>query len=261
MTAAALGCGARSSLGLSAPAADAGVLAPDSSGDSRPTPIDGASCSAAAAGIADQVKATPGSCTTVVRIDAATLAPTAYRILCAAPSWENYVGALEAASADTKLPFLACDPPPPLSGETPADEFVFVLPGAAGTCAGSADGWVTATSVRTTLTVLGGVIGAGATSRGLVYPTAWRPTSEIGVGCTSVATMTGMRGWDTTGPASPLPALDASILSSVTKALQNTALLDGLAKAGSVFESVVLKYSPTTTDPSAEYLVMVNSGP
>ncbi len=188
-----------------------------------------------------------GSSSGVVRLDYLTR-----RIL----GWQLFIGkyaqvtepaARERAQADTGYGAGGQMLNPP----GPEDAHVFYEP--PGDFGGAA-----AVSARTGLTLFGGSIiwdGAGE----ITYPKTWRPAPTLGSGCTPILGNISARGYDLSGGGS-LAAQDIEAALDIVRA---TALPEGLATSGYLFDAVVLLYprSVGAFNPlTAEWIVILNGG-
>ncbi len=206
-----------------------------------------ADCDAAASAIAGRTL-TGGACTSVVRLDYATLAPEGYQILCGAYAKLVEADARATAQHDTGFGQGGVL----LGGPDPTDAWLFYeSPGDFG--------GVGVVSVVTGLSVFGaGIVWMGKGD--VTWPKTWDPPGELGSQCADPLLLPPpARGWDLAQGA-PLP--DDEVARAVN-AVWSTALPAGLAKTSYFFDAVVLMYPPTVggVDPSvAEYVVLVDSG-
>ena len=218
-------------------------------------------CEAVVDAISARASAQIGSCTTLVRVDAASRAILGYSLFCGAYGSTTEAAARDRAKLETGLG--SCFSPPSITGANPPDDFVFFQAATAAACACCGDGWVTAVSARNGQTVFGARILLGD-GDGPVFPATVSPASELGLYCGSSMRQPPVRGFDLTGLGSlggTPPALDAPTLSAALDAVRETALPAGLWKNGYVFDAVVLKYGAQAISPAhAEWIVLLNSG-
>jgi hypothetical protein len=206
----------------------------------------GQACDAAAEGIA-QAATGAGSCTSVVRLDYASLAVLGFQLACGPYAKPAEADARAAAQKDTGFGQTGTA----AAGDTPSDDFVFVV--AASDFGGSA-----AVSAHTGLSVFGGsTVWAGKGD--ITYPKAWRPAADLGLGCGQTGIpMPPARGFDLASGA-PLPS--AQVNAALAKVWE-TALPAGLAKVAYLIDAMVLLYprSVGAFDPTtAEWIVLIGS--
>jgi hypothetical protein len=208
-------------------------------GDSLDTPND---CSAIAASIASQTQLI-GTCTAVVRLDYATLRIIAHAFICG-----KYRSIDEATARETASPDGFFVDSTSLSGSSPEDEWVFLVPPSDRT------GGAAAVSARSGASVFVGTI--PRTGKGLLtIPSHWDP-SDLGSGCASPASVP-VRSFDLTGGPATARMREAA------DTVLGTALPSAFGQWGYVFDVVVLLYpgSAATSDSvQAEYIVLVNAG-
>jgi hypothetical protein len=209
-------------------------------------PVD---CATATTALADEIYAELGrSCTATVRLHYTTRMVLGFAITCGAYAAVNEATARATAEADTGYG----DPAALLGGPVPEDAWVFYQ--APGDLGGAS-----AVSSHTGLTVFGGSIvwdGAGD----LVYPTAWRPGSELGSGCTPTNPPSLARGFDLALEGAVLASADVDAALGV---IARTALPAAFWQGGYLFDAVVLLYPRTVGafDPvTAEWIVILSGG-
>ena len=206
-----------------------------------------ADCKAALASIAEQTSGVK-ACTTLVRLDYQTYAIKGFHIFCDPYAATTEAAARATAQADTGFGQAGQF----LSGPVPVeDEYVFwESPGDFGGA-----GVVSARSGKTVFG--GGVVWAGAGQ--ITYPATFQPPGLLGEKCDNVSPLPSARGWDL-GGGQPLSTAQ---ITAALDVVWGTALPDGLAQGGYLFDAVVLLYPPSVgaVDPTvAEWEVLVNSG-
>lgn len=205
-----------------------------------------ASCEDEVSAIAKETQLV-GSCSAVVRLDYLTRSILGWQLVCGKYAQVTEDAARKTAEADTgygagKL----------VGSAGPADLYVFYEP--------PGDfGGVGAVSARTGLSVFGGAIvwdGAGD----ITYPLQWRSPESLGVDCEPFASPVEARGHDLAEGGTDLPE---DLIAAALDPVRSTALLEGMATSGYVFDAVVLLYprSVGVFDPTtAEWIVIVNGG-
>jgi hypothetical protein len=190
-----------------------------------------------------------GSCTAVVRLGYTSMSVLGWQLVCG--SYDMPVTEAKArAQAQTDTGYGASGTM--ANPASPEDEYVFFQ--APGDFGGAA-----AVSARTGLSVFGGSIiwmGTGD----ITYPDDWRPASELGRDCPRYPTLPTAVGYRIAESSEPL---SASEVSAALDVVWGTALPEGMATSGYIFDAVVLLYARTVGafDPStAEWIVLVNGG-
>lgn len=205
-----------------------------------------ASCEAQVQAIAAETGIV-GSCTAAIRLAYPTREILAWQLVCGKYKATSETEARARAEEDTgygngKL----------LSAAEPVDEFVFY------TSPGDFGG-ASAVSARTGLTVFGGSIiwsGTGAIN----FPTAWRDPESLGKECAPYEGKLQITAYNLVEGGGEVPPGELALVEDVVR---RTAIFDGLATSGYVFDVVVLLYPRTVGvfDPAtAEWIVLVNGG-
>ncbi|MBI4602098.1 MAG: hypothetical protein HY721_09075 [Planctomycetes bacterium] len=188
-----------------------------------------------------------GSCSGVVRLDYLSRRVLGWQLVCGKYAQVTEAEARQRAQADTGYGAAGRMLSPP----SPEDAYVFYeSPGDFGGAA--------AVSARTGLSVFGGSIvwdGRGE----ITYPKEWRLPATLGSGCAPLDREIPARGYDlAAGDALPAGEVEAAL-----DVVRRTALPEGLATSGYVFDATVLLYprSVGAFDPtSAEWIVVLNGG-
>jgi len=188
-----------------------------------------------------------GSCSGVVRLDYTTLDILGWQLVCGPYTAVTEADARSQAQTDTGFGSSGAM----LNPADPGDEYVFYqAPGDFGGCA--------SVSARTGKSVFGGSIiwmGTGD----ITYPTTWRSVDTLGEDCPRLPHAVTAVGYDLVSGSS----LDASEVNAAVDVVWSTALPEGMATSGYIFDAVVLLYPRTMGgfDPStAEYIVILNGG-
>ncbi|MBK8169878.1 MAG: hypothetical protein IPK60_05995 [Sandaracinaceae bacterium] len=188
------------------------------------------------------------ACTVTVRLDYERFTVLGYQVFCNRYNTPSLAEAQATAESDTTYGADLTS----LSGESPADDFVFYQsPGDFG--------GASVVSHDTGLTVFGGSIIWSGTGE-INYPSSWRDAGELGSGCAlSGGLGSTPRGWDLQSG----DVLDVSDVNAALAVVAATAVPGAIWRGGYVFSSVVLLYPRTVgvLDPStAEWIVIVNGG-
>jgi hypothetical protein len=224
----------------------AGGSQPAGGAGGAPVPPD---CDAIVADLASSIVA-PGACTAVVRLAHETKAPLGFALVCGKYAKVDEATARATAQADTGYGASGKALSPPFPGEP--DELVFYQ-------APMDFGGVAAVSADTGLSVFGGSVVWGGLGE-IAYPHAFRPVSELGVGCAPpAAAPPKVRGFDLSiGDGAALSAADAKAAFDVA---WSTAIPAAFATRLYFRDSMVLLYPRTVGlfDPkTAEDVVLFN---
>jgi hypothetical protein len=189
-----------------------------------------------------------GSCSAVVRLDYESRDILGWQLFCGSYAAATEGSARSRAQADTGYGAAGTM----LNPADPPDEYVFYEePGDFGGAA--------AVSARTGLSVFGGSIiwlGTGD----ITYPSIWRPASEIGSDCPEWPASVTATGYDLSSYGDPIGSAD---LTAALDVIWSTALPEGMATSGYLFDAVVIVYPRTMGefDPAtAEWIVILNGG-
>jgi len=187
-----------------------------------------------------------GSCSAVVRLDFLTRRILAWQLICGKYARPTEDSAREQAKADTGYGSGVM-----LNPAEPEDAYVFYeSPGDFG--------GASAVSARTGLSLFGGSIVWDGTGD-ITYPKEWRKPESLGTGCEPWPGDVPARGYDLRG-GDKLPGEDVA---SALDVVRTTAVFEGMATSGYVFDAVVLLYPRSVgafNPATAEWIVLVNGG-
>jgi hypothetical protein len=204
------------------------------------------SCEAEIAAIAQEAQIV-GSCSAVVRLDYLTRRILDWQLTCGKYARVTEEAARERAGADTGHGGGRM-----LSAAEPQDLYVFYeSPGDFG--------GASVVSARTGLSLFGG--GIVWDGRGdITYPASWRGLASLGSGCRRFEGEIAASGYDLAAGSAELAPAD---IEAALEVVRTTAVLEGMATSGYVFDAAVILYprSVGVFDPTtAEWIVVVNGG-
>jgi hypothetical protein len=188
-----------------------------------------------------------GSCGAVVRLDYLSRRILGWQLLCGKYSQVTEESAREQAKTDTGFGEGRM-----LNPAQPEDAYVFYQ--APGDFGGAG-----VVSARTGLSLFGGGIvwdGAGD----ITHPKEWRSAATLGGDCERFPGDIPARGYDLVAGGAEVAAAD---IEATLEVVRRTALLEGMATSGYVFDAVVILYprSVGAFNPlTAEWIVIVNGG-